>query len=366
MTNALNLVEINQETTLNLMKFSISMERNFFIFGQKGTGKTQIAIQAIEECGYKVNYINLSVVERCDIMGMPIMNSSSKTIDYKLPSYLPPLEGKPDSVILFDEADKASPDVMAPLLEILQFRSINHAPLNIVSCILTGNLPEEKVYANQISSALLDRTSKYILEFNFSLWIDWAKVNNVHDLILGFLRYNPEFTCGKIDDLVYASPSPRGWTLASQALFKSKEINMTDIESVTQIISGYVGSEAGLRFRIWYEFYRRFEPYVHSLIEQGQMSLNFDELMATEKVVFVVAACHHAKLKMLSEKSKNKFIYLERLCLFFNNYKVDHEVQIMGLHNSFNLEQVTLHKLYQCKAFYELFSKLSDGVTFKK
>ena len=167
------------------------------------------------------------------------------------------------------------------------------------------------------------------------------------------MRYNPEFACSKIDDSVYASPSPRGWTLASQALLRSKEINMTDIESVTQIISGYVGSEAGLRFRIWYEHYKHFTPYVHSLIEQGQMSLNFDELMATEKVVFVVAACHHAKLKMLSEKSKNKFVYLERLCLFFNNYKVDHEVQIMGLHNSFNLEQVTLHKLYQCKAFYE-------------
>jgi hypothetical protein len=366
MTNALNLREINQETTLNLMKFSISMERNFFIFGSKGTGKSEIAIQAIKESGFKVNYINLSVLDRCDLMGYPRMNSPSKTVSFKLPSYLPPLEGKPDSVILFDEADKASPDVMAPLLEILQFRSINHTPLNIVSCILTGNLPEEKVYANQISSALLDRTSKYILNFDLSLWIDWAKSNNVHDLILGFLRYHPEFATGRIDESVYASPSPRGWTLASQALLKSKEINMTDIESVTQIISGYVGSEAGLRFKIWYEHYKQFIPYIQSLIEQGQMSLNFDELVPTEKVVFVVAACHHAKLKMLSEKSKNKFVYLERLCLFFNNYKIDSEVQIMGLHNSFNLEQVAMYKLYQCKPFYELFSKLSDGVTFKK
>ena len=129
------------------------------------------------------------------------------------------------------------PEVTAPLLEILLFKKINGKPINAAACILTGNLPNEGAFSNELSSALLDRGAKYILTFNFERWIDWAKANSVHDLILGFLRSDPEFACGKLEDSVYASPSPRSWTWASQALIKSKELKILDIESVTQIIS---------------------------------------------------------------------------------------------------------------------------------
>ena len=54
MKNALNLEEINQETALVLAKFAIKNQTNFFLFGQKGTGKTQIIMQAITELGYKI------------------------------------------------------------------------------------------------------------------------------------------------------------------------------------------------------------------------------------------------------------------------------------------------------------------------
>lgn len=368
MSNALNLQEINQEQALNLAKFFIKSGHNIFIFGKHGVGKSAIAIQAAKECNLKVHYVNLSVLERPDLAGYPDMNSPGDMIHFKSPHFLPKLlaGAQPDSVILFDEIDKVQPEVTAPLLEILQFKKINGVPINAAACILTGNLVSEGAYSNQISTALLDRGAKYILTFDFSQWVDWAKANNVHDLIIGFLRSDPEFACGALEEMSYASPSPRSWTLASNALLQAKELKMTDIESVAQIISGYVGSEAGLRFKIWYEFYRQFEPHVHSLIERGQMSLNFDELAPTEKVVFVVAACYHAKLKVFGDKSKNRFVYLERLCNFFNQYKVETEVQVMGLHNSFDFEQIRQHKLYTCKLFFEHFTKISENVSFKK
>jgi hypothetical protein len=368
MPNALNLTEIDQEQALNLTKFFIRSGHNCFLFGQRGVGKTEIAIQAAKECRLKINYINLSVIERPDLAGYPDMSSPGDVINFKSPHFLPKLIGdaKPDSIILFDEVDKVQPEVTAPLLEILLFKKINGVPINAISCILTGNLPNEGAFSNQLSSALLDRGAKYILSFNFERWVDWAKANNVHDLIIGFLRSDPQFACASIEDTAYASPSPRSWTWASQALVKSKELKIPDIESVTQIISGYVGSEAGLRFKLWYEFYRKFEPFVHSLIERGQMSLNFDDLVPTEKIVFVIAACYHAKLKVFADKSKNRFIYLEHLCNFFNQYKVETEMQVMGLHNSFDFEMIKTYKLYQCKLFFDLFTRLSEGVTFKK
>src|ERR1019366_3935297 len=125
----------------------------------------------------------------------------------------------------------------------------------------------------------------------------------------------------KNEDSCYASPSPRSWTLASEALIKAREFKILDIETVTQVISGFVGNEAGIKFKVWYEHYRKFEPYVHSLIETGTMNLDFQQLAPTEKVVFVISACYLAKYKVFSEttKSKNRLVYLEHLCNFLNS-----------------------------------------------
>ena len=319
-----NLQKITQESTLNLAKFFIRSGKNFLLFGRSGVGKTEIILQAIKECNYKVNYINLSVMERCDLSGYPDIHSISDIITFKYPHFLPRLEdgAKPDTVWLFDEVDKCSPETTAPLLEILQFRKINGIPLNIVACTLTSNLITENSYSNRISSALIDRTAKYILEFDLPIWIDWAKAHNVHDLILGFLRSDPSFACGAIEESVYASPSPRAWTWASQALLQAKEFKMPDIESVTQIISGYVGSEAGLRFKIWYENYKKFTPYIIEVIERGQTLFDFSSLNPTEKLIFVLSACYHAKIKTLEIKNKNNFLFLENLCQFLNNFNI--------------------------------------------
>ena len=88
MNNNLNLPEIDQEEALNLCKFFIRAGQNIFLFGQKGVGKSQISIQAIQQCQYKVNYINLSVVERGDIIGLPNVFDSGDVISYKSPAFL--------------------------------------------------------------------------------------------------------------------------------------------------------------------------------------------------------------------------------------------------------------------------------------
>jgi hypothetical protein len=368
--NSLNLQEIDQQQALQLTKFFIRAQQNVFLFGQKGTGKTAIFLQAAAECHLKVNYINLSVIERADLMGYPNLHSTSDVIDFKSPIFLPRLsEGnKPDSIILFDEVDKASPEVTAPLLEILQFRKINGQPLNIVSCLLTGNLSNERVYSNLISTALLDRGAKYLLSFNFDKWLEWAKNNQVHDLILGFLCSNPELTCGTIEETNYASPSPRTWTLASEALLKARQLKIVDLESVTQIIAGYVGNEAALRFQIWYEYYRKFEPIVHSLIDLGSTNFDFVNLLPTEKIVFVISACYYAKFKFLSEpvKSKTKMVYLENLCRFLQDFQVETEMQVIALYNSFSFDDIAKYKMYESQIFYQHFTKLTDGVSIKK
>jgi AAA domain (dynein-related subfamily) len=370
MSNASNLTEIDQEQASNLAKLFIRSNQNIFLFGRRGVGKTHIALQAAKECNYKVNYINLSVIERPDLAGYPDINAEGDVVTFKSPQFLPRLigEAKPDSILLFDEVDKAPPEVTAPLLEILQFRKINGHKINAAACVLTGNLISENAYSNQISSALLDRGAKYILTFNFEKWADWAKNNDVHDLILGFLRSNIDLACGKIEDTNYASPSPRGWTQASESIIKAKDFKIFDIETVTQIISGYVGYEVGLKFKMWYEYYRQYEPHVHTLIEKGMMSLDYHQLAPTEKVVFVIAASYHAKSKFLEEnpKSKKRFVCIENLCKFFENYQVDKELQALGILNSFSFDFIGKTGLYECIPFFKIFKEFNDITQIKK
>ena len=124
MTSALNLVELDQEQALHLGKFFIRSGQNLFLFGRRGIGKSHIAMQAAQACKLKINYINLSVIERPDLAGYPNLNDINDVVSFKSPSFLPLLKdkAKPDSILLFDEVDKAPPEITAPLLEILQFR----------------------------------------------------------------------------------------------------------------------------------------------------------------------------------------------------------------------------------------------------
>ena len=354
MQNKLNLTEIDQEQALNLSKFFLKANKNIFLFGRRGVGKTAIAIEAARDCGYKVNYINLSVIERADLAGYPNLLNNDEVVSFKAPSFLPLLkEGeKPNSIILFDEIDKAPHEITAPLLEILQFGTINGKRINVAGCILTGNLINEGAYSNEISSALLDRGSKYILNFSFEKWLEWAKLNQVHDLILGFLSRDPVLACGDTDNIHYASPSPRGWTLASEALHQAKLYNMDDLETVIGIISGYVGDSAGQLFKIWFQHYKHFEKPILSLLESGDYPLEIDKLSITEVYIFCVSLCLLAKRRILDNKSK-KMKYAENVIKFFNKYKIDEEIQVIAMRNSFPFEFITEHKLYENKMFFE-------------
>ena len=97
------------------------------------------------------------------------------------------------------------------------------------------------------------------------------------------------------------------------------------------------------------------------------MNLNYNDLVPTEKVVLIITACYFAKQKVIQESnSKKKFEVLENLCKFLLNNNVDNEVQVMGLYNSFDFQFITMHKLYECKTFFNLFSRLNENITIKK
>lgn len=364
MSNALNLQSINQEEAFNLACFNIRTQQNMLMLGQKGTGKTMLFLQAIKECGYTVNYLNLSVLDRSDLLGLPNMFDKGDVITYKSPHYLPTLDKTetPNQVILFDEVDKCDQSNTAPLLEILQFRKLNGKPINAVCCLLTGNLLNEGAYSNRISSPILDRCSKFLLEFNLQRWISWAQLNGVYGLIIGFLQSHPEFACGEIESTLLASPSPRGWTLASEAILQAKEHKITDIKTITNIIAGYVGSNAALAFETWYAYSKEFEQYMPTILEFGHCSLEFNKLDPTQQLVFAITLCSLCKGKILISSHKKRIKYLDNVSRYFILAGVPKEIQQVAFSNSFPFEFIAKYKLFEAKSFFAVVEKLQEGI----
>ncbi len=357
-----NLQTINQDEAFNLCSLYTRIGQNFFLFGSKGIGKSHIVMRAIKENNFKINYINLSVLDRSDILGIPNIHDESDVVVYKSPYYLPTLKPnqKVDSVLLFDEADKCDSSVWAPLHEILQFRTLNGKKINAAACVLTGNLMDEHAYSNQVSSTILDRTAKYQLEFDLSIWLSWARENGVYDLIIAFLESNPDLARSNVDtSTMLAFPTARGWTQASTAILQARQHKITDIETITHIVAGFCGNQASVRFKIWYDYARKYESLITTLIESGYCPIEYHKFNPTEQLVFCITASHHTKLKILDSNSKKKqFKYLDNLCKFFNEYKVAKELVLSSVNNSFPFSMITKYGLVDHKAFFTLIQQL--------
>lgn len=87
-----DVYEIDQKTMSLFFRQGISSGQNVLILGPSGGGKTFIAQQAAEAEGCRLIYINMSVLERPDFQGMPVISDDKKTVNYATPSFLPFLD----------------------------------------------------------------------------------------------------------------------------------------------------------------------------------------------------------------------------------------------------------------------------------
>ena len=118
---------IDQATLATLYRFSIESGGNIMIFGAAGCGKTEMAVQAAASKNREHVYLNLSVLEAPDLMGLPMIDPETKLSEYATPRFLPLKGSRPQGVVLIvDEIDKRKPELQNPMLELFQFRARHH------------------------------------------------------------------------------------------------------------------------------------------------------------------------------------------------------------------------------------------------
>lgn len=291
MVSDFNLEKISTKEMEDHIRHSIRMDSNISFFGRRGSGKTEICKQAIRAENMKEVYLNLSVLERVDMGGYPdVLNPNRKKdfIDFILPAFYEDMinpEAKQGVVALLDEVDKADPSLWAPLLEFVQFRSINGVKLPNLKCVLmTGNLMAEG--GNRPSLPLLDRSEKYLVGADHQAWLEWAgRSGNIHPSVVAYITDHPGDLFGEVDPGDrYADPSPRGWTAASDLLRKG-EVAKLSADVLNKKVAGRVGKQSGLKYAHYYEHYQQLLPLVAELYEGKDILKKYNKLEPTKKIV---------------------------------------------------------------------------------
>jgi hypothetical protein len=351
------IYEIDQAQLMNLYKFSITNGTNLLTFGPAGIGKTEMAMQACKAMGYKFKYLNLSMLEAPDLMGLPRIDDRSNKAIYALPDGFPlRSDGGEESILLVDEIDKAKPELQNPMLELFQFRSINGVALNFRAVLATGNLPDENAFSQPVSHALTNRCSVYRVRHAFEPWRDWAVKARINPLIVGFLSKNQDFLLKKPaegDDTAYAHPSPRAWALASKDL-DAVEGNNTSFKEM--LVAGRCGIGAAVKFKVWIEYYHIVEPLIEDLLKTGKKPSR--ELEIDKQIICAIAGCN-AMLETYRDSTKTQ---KERervtkiVCEWLIGLPPDHA--IAASKSTLSKEEAIQYKLYDNKYFMALTEKV--------
>jgi MoxR-like ATPase len=89
MAQLTDVPEIDQQKMMAVFRYAIKSGSNALILGPSGGGKTHMAFQVIEELDCIPIYINMSVLERTDFQGMPVISVDKNSVHYAIPDFLP-------------------------------------------------------------------------------------------------------------------------------------------------------------------------------------------------------------------------------------------------------------------------------------
>lgn len=359
--------EVSQSETMDLFKFSCKAKSNVLVLGPAGGGKTQMAQQAAAEMGLPHIYIDLSVLEAPDFIGLPTISKNDRgaaIVEYATPRFMPTVDSvdtsKPPFVLIFDELDKSRPELQAPLLEIFAERSLNGRKLHVGGIMATGNLPDENAFSQPISHALTNRCSVYKMTVGFDSWQGWAVKSGVNPLVVGFLSRKQEWLLKPApegDPTAYCHPSPRAWSNASRDLDAAGDRASPEFQF--KLVAGRIGVGAATQFKIWLDFYREIEPFVDALVREGKSpgNLSVDKLIvfAISATGQIASACRRGAEQVSAGKSSKKaeqekvLKVTKNVCGWLS--KQDTEYQIAALKNALDMELVREWNLVQSQEF---------------
>lgn len=223
-----SISEMNLNETLKTIKI-LPNHIPVMMWGSPGIGKTKGLHYTFEPMGYRLIPVLAGCSEPTDLSGIPF-NFQDLYAKYLVPwwAYLcsdevnVPETYRGPTVLFLDDIVTAPEQTQAAFFKLVHERKLGELNLrDNVRIIAAGNRVEDKSAASKMPMALANRFFHIHVKHDYRVWLEWARVNNIHPNIVAFIRTQPNFL-STFDDAVkkgyYAYATPRSWEMLSDAL----------------------------------------------------------------------------------------------------------------------------------------------------
>ncbi len=253
---------MNIETFFNTVK-SFPPNQSILMRGSTGIGKSQIARQIAEYHDLPLIDVRGSTMSEGDSGGYPDIEAMKENgvMTFVMPSWFVRACREP-VVLLLDELNRSLRGVQQSFFQIVLDRELgndkngNPYRLNPGTRVIAAVNHGSEYDVNDMDPALLRRFWVADIECEVSDWINWAQKNQIHDIIIDFIRHHHEHlavdpTSVEPGEVI---PTPASWAHFNNVL----QYSNIDLDSYAgknrkptklfNIASGFLGKETSITF----------------------------------------------------------------------------------------------------------------------
>jgi hypothetical protein len=199
---------------LSELLLNVAPVRPVFIWGPPGIGKSSIVQAFARAVGLECVSLLGSQLAPEDLIGIPqIVDGTSR--------FCPPQSiARKDPYCLFlDELNACSHEVQKAFYSLIHERRIGDYHLPAGSIVIgAGNRAQDSAIVKPMSSALLNRMVHVHLRVSFREWFEWAEANDIHPLVLDYVRLRSDHLWSQPPKHEEPFSTPRAWHIISDAL----------------------------------------------------------------------------------------------------------------------------------------------------
>jgi len=318
------------------------------VWGAPGVGKSTAVRELTKELGIGFIDVRLAQREPVDMRGLPVPDEKENSVKW-LVSGEWPRDPASRGIIMFDELTAADKPLQVAAYEFILDRRLGNlysVPDNWY-IMAAGNRIEDRAVSCAMSSALANRFLHVEVAAEANSFLAWAKENNLHPAVTGFIKFRPELLFSQKDeDLQRGWPSPRSWERVSTML-KIAEKNKRK-SSLKYTIPGLVGQGAAAEFMAFYKNIY----YMSDTVDIAECLKSGRKIPLPQKADLLHACCGAVAYQLKSTKDAKLFpVIAENFLKFVQTLPNDFAAMIMNdvessLDNTQRIKIIKSHPLY--------------------